>query len=442
MRLLGKFLTLTFVGFTIWSVAEIVTPITDSFGSDFNPPKKENISFRLSAYMSDNNDFEDFDKQINRFLINERIPGASVAIAKDGKLVYAKGYGYADKESKQVVEPYNMFRIASVSKLITACGIMHLVEQGAISLDSKVFGPTGILNDSIYLQYVDKRVEGITVLNLLNHSGGWTTRYGDQMFMPTVIAHDLKKPLPINQQDILKYVLGKRLHFNPGQASSYSNLGFMILGEVIAKVSDMSYEKYIQTNILYPLGIFDMQLGGSHLNERAELEVKYYEANTSVVVDDYANPNMKATRTYGGNDFKTLGAAGGWIASSTDLMKLLLSIDGYETVPDILLESSIQSMVVPVATGFSPLGWRGVDAHSWYRTGTLASTSSLMVRKDNGISYVVLLNGNNYKGPALAREIGNTIERGIPLVRNWPSYNLYEYDAAWASVQKRPRVIF
>ena len=121
-----------------------------------------------------------------------------------------------------------------------------------------------------------------------------------------------------------------------------------------------SYNVCYTKLLRYPLGIFDMQLGGSHLNERAELEVKYYEANTSVVVDDYANPNMKATRTYGGNDFKTLGAAGGWIASSTDLMKLLLSIDGYETVPDILLESSIQSMVVPVATGFSPLGWRGV----------------------------------------------------------------------------------
>ena len=65
---------------------------------------------------------------------------------------------------------------------------MKLVEEEGLNLDAKVFGPDGILNDSIYLNYRDEEVEEITIHHLLNHSGGWTTRWGDQMFMPIVIV--------------------------------------------------------------------------------------------------------------------------------------------------------------------------------------------------------------------------------------------------------------
>ena len=80
------------------------------------------------------------------------IEGASVAIAKDGKLVYARGFGYADTAAGIETQPYSKFRIASISKLVTAVAIMKLQEEGKLSLDDKVFGPEGILNDSCYCQ--------------------------------------------------------------------------------------------------------------------------------------------------------------------------------------------------------------------------------------------------------------------------------------------------
>ena len=434
-------ITLSLTG-TLWLSSSMVNPVLDSYGSDFNPPGTKVQSFHVPAFMSEDKEFAQLEKQIERFMRREMLEGASVAIAKDGKLLYAKGFGFADTEAETQVEPHHLFRVASISKLITAAGVMRLQEQGGISLEDKVFGPNGILNDSIYSEYRDKRVEQITVRHLMEHSGGWTTRWGDQMFMPTIVARSLNKELPISKSDIIRFVLNKRLHFTPGQSSYYSNLGYMILGEVIAKASGMEYEKYIQTNLLYPLGIFDMQIGGSHLHERAEMEVKYYEPTPTFYVADHTGAEGEVLRTYGGNDMYALGAAGGWIASSTDLMKLLLSIDGFDSHDDILSEESVRCMVDSEANNYGPLGWRRIRSKTWYRTGTLAGTSALMARKDNGIAYVVLFNTGSWKGPALANDISRTIDRGLKYVENWPVYDLFEMDNSWASSQKRPQVIY
>ncbi|MBI9060622.1 MAG: beta-lactamase family protein [Marinilabiliaceae bacterium] len=442
IRLATKGFVTIAAGLIVWGATGFFNPRTESYGSDFTPPKNEPVSFRISGFFSNNSEFSYLEKRIGRFLRRENLVGASVAVAKDGKLIYAKGFGYADKENETSVEPYNLFRVASVSKLITAAGIMKLCEQGTLHLEDKVFGPKGILNDSIYLEYRDKRVEDITVLQLLNHSGGWTSRWGDQMFMPTIIAKNLHKTLPVDESDIIRFVLKKRLHFIPGEASYYSNLGYMILGQVVEKISHMSYEDYIQTHVLYPLGIFDMQVGGSYLYERAALEVKYYEPEETFFVDDHNGSGEQVLRSYGGNDMHTLGAAGGWIASSTDLMKLMLALDGFSSVPDILSESSINRMVEPLIPGYSPLGWRHIKKDGWYRTGTLAGTSALMVRHDNGISYVVLVNTGSWKGPQLANDIHKEMERGLKIIKEWPDYNLYELDNSMAAIRNRPQIIY
>ena len=426
----------------IWVTSSMVNPVSESYGSDFIPPGNKVSSFHIPGFVSNNPEFTQLEKQIDRFMRREALKGASVAVSKEGKLVYAKGFGYADVETETQVEPHHLFRIASVSKLVTAAGVMKLKEQGAITLDTKVFGVDGILNDSIYLNYRDKRIEMVTVRHLLEHSGGWTTRWGDQMFMPTVIAGSLDTSLPVSKSDIIRFVLNKRMHFTPGQSSYYSNFGYVVLGEVIAKVSGMDYEQYIKTNLLFPLGIFDMRIGGSHLNERAELEVKYYEPLPTFLVADHAGGEEEVLRTYGGNDMHALGAAGGWIASSTDLMKLLLAIDGFDSHPDFLEDESVQAMVDTASNTYGPLGWRRIKDSAWYRTGTLAGTSALMVRKDDGTAYVALFNTGSWKGPALANDVTRVMDRGLDKVEKWPDYNLFEMDNTWATTRKRPQVIF
>jgi CubicO group peptidase (beta-lactamase class C family) len=241
-----------------------------------------------------------------------------------------------------------------------------------------------------------------------------------------VVAQGLGKELPVGEDDIITFMLGKRLHFQPGTMSSYSNLGYVILGRVIESISGQDYESYIRTNLLYPLGIFDMRLGGSFPEERAELEVRYHEPSNREMVDDFMGNKQKVPRSYGGNDIRTLGAAGGWIASATDLLRFMLAIDGLPFPSDILSKESIELMTNNVSPGFQPLGWRSATENRWFRTGTLSGTSTLMVRRSDGVSYVILFNSSSWKGPMLSTDINLMMDNAIAQTNSWPNQDLFE----------------
>jgi len=439
MSLLYK-ISISLIGVIILSIANLsFFKSSESFGGDFVPLTPKVSSLHISNAFSDKEEFEVIDHNVERFLRRNNLAGASLSIAKDGKVVFAKGYGFADKERSISVQPYNLFRIASVSKLVTAVAIMKLVEFDSLSLESKVFGINGILNDSSYLSYKDKKVEQITVRQLLNHSAGWTNRWGDPMFMPNVISSKLKKDYPIKGKDIIEFMLQKSLHYPPGTMSSYSNFGYTVLEQVIEKASGMDYEMFVKTHVLYPLEIFDMQIGKSYLSERLDLEVKYYEPQENFFVPDYMGKQEDVLRSYGGNDIKTLGAAGGWVSSSTDLLKLVLAIDGFDNPKDILSKESIKEMISIELLGGSPLGWRGVkEGKYWYRTGTLAGTAALVVRKDDGLTYVIIFNSSSWKGPEFANDIKYMMDYTLAKVDEWPKYDLL----ALGKKSNRKKVIF
>lgn len=370
------------------------------------------------------------DRGFEKFREQNYLKGLAVAIVKNEKLVFAKGYGYADVEAKIKASPEQLFRIASVSKLITAVAIMKLVENGKITLDSKVFGKYGILNKEKSTPIKDKRLENITVRNLLNHSGGWTQRYGDVAFLPKIVSEQTGDPLPLTINSYLKFVESKRLHFEPGTASAYSNLGYMILGEVIATVSKTSYEKYVRENVLKPAHITDMQLGGSFEHEKLLEEVRYYQPEDAQPVEAYDGSGTMVPRVYGSNNMQLLGSAGGWIASPVDLMKLLVVIDGDPGVKDIISRKSIAEMTRVDEHGLDPLGWRSTNENGeWWRTGTLPGSSALIKREPNGISWVMITNTSNYKGPHLAIEMDRVMTNSLKKypVSAWQDYDLFEF---------------
>ena len=370
---------------------------------------------------------EGTEKIINMFMHRWSVAGASVAISKDGKLIYAKGFGHADTILRTETQPYNQFRIASISKLVTAVGIMKLKEEGKLSLDAKVFGPDGILNDSCYREPKDKRVYDITVAHLLGHESGWSQRYGDQMFMPTVVAEKMGVKLPIDIKTIVRFALDRKLQYTPGTAKAYSNLGYSILGLIIEKVTGISYDNYCKKEILEPLGIYDMRLSGNMPSERAPLEVTYYECSKLVLKPSIYGTGEMVPPRYGGNDIRTLGAAGAWLATAPDLMRLLLAIDGFKTRPDILNDESIQFMT-DSSNGFAPVGWKGVILDgTWYRTGSFPGTAGMMKRQSDGISWVVLLNSSSWNGPEIYSYIGNMMNRVVTHINPWPDNDLFQY---------------
>lgn len=375
---------------------------------------------------SENTDI--LDKSFARFREQNYLKGLAVAIVKDERLIFAKGYGYADEEARILASPEQLFRIASVSKLVTAIAVMKLVENGKIKLDSKVFGKYGILKYEKHLEIKDKRLENITIRNLLNHSGGWTQRYGDIAFLPQIVSEQTGDPMPLSISSYLKFVATRRVHFEPGTSSSYSNLGYMILGEVIATVSKMSYEKYVKENVLKPAHIYDMQLGGSFENEKLLDEVRYYQPEDALPVEAYDGSGRMVPRIYGSTNMTLLGSAGGWIASPIDLMKLMVVVDGSKHIKDILTNQSIIEMTRVDAKGLDPLGWRSTNENGeWWRTGTLPGSSVLVKRQPNGISWVMVTNTSNYKGPHLAIEMDRVMSGTLKKINKWPDYNLFDF---------------
>ena len=402
-----------------------------------NPGAKENSfelidklvpnNIRLTNDISSGTEFAGVEKTVNSFLKKWSIAGASIAITKDGKLIYARGFGYADTALKTETQPYSRFRIASISKLVTAVGIMKLQEEGKLALTDSVFGSKGILNDPFYGEPKDKRVYKINVAELLSHEAGWTQRYGDQMFMPLVVAEKMGLKPPVDTKTIVKFALEKRLQYTPGLGKAYSNLGYSILGLVIEKVSGMSYEDFCRKTIMEPLGIYDMKIAGNLPSEKASFEVTYYEPADVVLKPSIYGTGEMVTPSYGGNDIRALGAAGAWVATAPDLMRLLLAVDGFKTRPDILTDQSIRFMTEN-DNGFAPVGWKGtVMDGTWWRTGSFPGSAGMMKRQSDGISWVVLFNSSAWNGPEIYSYISNMMNHAISKIDFWPDYDLFSY---------------
>ncbi len=385
----------------------------------------ENV--RLSNAISSGRDFSQVEKTVNAFMRKWSISGASVAVSVDGKLVYARGFGYADTVSREETQPYHKFRIASISKLITAIAIMRLAEEGKISLNDRVFGPDAILNDPYFSNPRDKRVYGITVAHLLSHEGGWSQRWGDQMFMPVMISEKMGVKPPADTKTIVRFALDKRLHFTPGTGKAYSNLGFGILGLVIEKVSGISYEEYCRKAVLEPVGIFDMTLAHNLKSEKAPFEVTYYTpADVPPKPSIYGTGEM-VSPSYGGNNIEALGGSGAWIATAPDLIRLMLAVDGFASHNDILTEESIQFMT-DNGNGYAPVGWKTtVYNGTWWRTGSFPGSAGVMKRQPDGIGWVVLFNSSAWNGPEIYTSINNMMYRVLAQVKHWPDRDLFDY---------------
>lgn len=381
---------------------------------------------RLTNTDSSVSEFDGCIPVINSFMKKWSIQGASVAIARDGKLLYARGFGYADTAAGIETQPYSKFRIASVSKLVTAVAIMKLREEGKLSLDDRVFGPEGVLNDSCYCAPKDKRAYNITIAHLLSHEGGWSQRYGDQMFMPHQVASQMKCELPVDTRTIVQFALSKRLHFTPGTGRSYSNLGYSILGLVIEKASGLPYEEYCRTAIFEPLGIYDIVPAKNLPDQKAPFEVTYYEpAGRSMQPSVYGTGELVPIR-YGGNDVETLGAAGYWLATAPDLMRLVLAVDGLDYNDDILSDGSI-NLMTDVKNNISPVGWKTTyENGTWIRTGSFAGTAAMIKRQPDGLSWIVLLNTSTWNGPGIHSYINRMMSGVVSKIDEWPEYNLFD----------------
>ena len=358
----------------------------------------------ITNAMSEEPQMKPVDELVDSFMQAWHIKGASLAIMKSDRLVYAKGYGWADEGKNLRMEPGNLLRLASVSKLLTATGIMILQERGLLNLMTPVFGPFGILNE--YDKYIqDDNFYLINVEHLLRHQAGFTSRRGDPMFscLRVMERYGLKEP-PCDSV-LTRCLLTETLDYEPGTDSEYSNFGYLLLSMIIEKVTGMSYEDYIQSGILEPCGCFDFHLAGNYYEDRLPGEVRYYPPRTWSLTDDYHGNGNKVERCYGASDIRGLSGSGAWIGSTVELARFIASINGLFGVPDILSRVSVNRMTQYIDDDTFPLGWLNVTPDGeWRRTGSFAGTNALVKCYPDGQCWILVFNTSTWKGSSLARE--------------------------------------
>ena len=241
------------------------------------------------------------------------VPGGALAVAKDGKLVVAKGYGWANVAAHQPVTMDSLFCLASVSKAVTSVAALCLVQEGKLSLDgastpcwasrsrwtasnSIPASRTSRCGSCCSMPAVSIRARGANTCGWRRRS---PSRRGTSCPFPTTWSFAMRFSRP--------------LAYQPGREEHYSNFGFFLRSEVIQRTSGQSYEQYVRQHVLRPAGIADMEL------ER--LAPSY-------------TPNE--VRRYGPDGLKELPGgrgpigppAGSWIGSAVDMARLLTAVDG------------------------------------------------------------------------------------------------------------------
>ena len=354
--------------------------------------------------MSEIPELEALDKRIKRYIRDWHIKGASLAIVRNDSLVYAKGYGWADQEMEIPMEPGHIMRVASVSKLITAAGVMVLQDQGKLNIKDKVFGPEGILNDEFFNELIrcDSRYQNITVEDILRHRSGFSR---DPMFSSIDVQKQMRLDHPPTKEDYFTLVLGKRLSAPAGHTTKYSNFGYVVLSEIIEKVSGEDYETFINKNVMWPAGCYDMHIGGIYYADKRENEVRYYTHDgDGKYIPDFQSPTDSVERCYGGSNLPVLSGAGAWCGSPIELARFVSSINGIDIIKDIITDDSIGQMTEYYDENTYSLGWN--DTHptkGWNRTGTLAGTSALIRHYPDGECWILVTNTSTYKGPRFTK---------------------------------------
>lgn len=378
------------------------------------------------------------DRLMTSFLADHAVPGGALAVARRGRLVYSRGFGLADLDRKTPVRPTSLFRIASVSKPLTAVAVLQLVDAGKLRLDDPVMRYVTLRPHLAAGAEPDARLKAVTVRHCLNHTGGWDRdRSGDPIGIPARIARELGTTPPVSAADVVRYTLGLRLDSDPGERFAYSNVGYLLLGRVIEAAGGMPYERYVKERVLAPVGVTTTQLGRALPENRPADEVRYYDAKRATGVCLYPpRAGERVSFPDGAGNLEGYEAHGGWVASAADLVRFAAAFENPARSP-LLSAAAVQAMWDRPAgaagrdakgepkPAYYGLGWNarpvegGVNA--WH-SGLISGTSTLLVRRPDGFCWAVLFNTDRSSdGRVLSGVIDPLVHRAVAEVTAWPA---------------------
>lgn len=361
------------------------------------------------------------EAQLDRFVLEKmsesRIPGISIAVVKNGELLYSRGFGFRDIQAGKPSTSRSVYGIGSITKSFTAVGIMQLVEKGLISLDDPVekFVPLKLRPFG----------EPVRIHHLLTHSSGIPSLGYAEAFLDGVLyVDDIWLPVA-TPDDVIAFAQdAEKWAFTlPGKRFFYSNTGYVLLGKIISKVSGMSYEEYIKENILEPLKMKRSYFFKEEVENDPDVARGY--------AVDREGKHIPKDFPYG------ITADGGLLSNVLDLLKYLtMYLNRGEYEGDRILEKgSIEAMETPYIQvpwqtfGNEGYGYGWIIHPDFLGERLIEHSGSVLIytgfvgyipKKNTGVA--VLANSSGYPLSAigmyaLALVLGKNPEKELPFVK-------------------------
>jgi D-alanyl-D-alanine carboxypeptidase len=320
-------------------------------------------------------DKAEVDQYMQKQLVDQKIPGATLVVLQQGQVIYAKGFGYANLDAKRPVKPEDRFEIGSITKTFAATAIMLLVEEGKIGLDDKLG------------KYVDVPAQwsAITIRHLLNHTTG-LRRHPDEAFQRALDANQV-----LDEDATLARFKAYPLQWASGTSYSYSSVGYDILGIVVRKVSGRHYFDFLKERVFTPLGMGSARLIAPRLPQVDTASGYMLAGNRRIqYADNDANLNQLSM------------AASGIQVSAMDMAKWDASLYTEQILKksshDLMVTNSalVQAATADLPDIFYGLGWqlRTQTGARWeYHSGGMPGYVTEIARHpQQGLTVIVLTN--------------------------------------------------
>jgi CubicO group peptidase (beta-lactamase class C family) len=389
--------------------------------------------------------FSAFDTYMANHMLATDARAAGLAITKAGRLVYARGYTYAEP-GYPITQPSSMFRIASCSKPLAAIAAHELDERlTTFSMATRV---------GVYLPLTpaDARFDNITVAQTIQHASGmlrdagaWTVANWLNPSNPT---------MPVTPWQTTLYAASRTLDFVPGTQSVYSNVGYTVLGQALEQAAGKTYERVLREEVGAPLGVTRLWIGGSRRADLLPGEVYYHGGKLTTGQSALHTDGRPLVGQYGGGgygDINQIDAPGGVITSAVDFVRILAGT--YDCARDNLLltqataTSALAEPVAPLTVDRGGFAWEdlGNNVISHGKAGTLTGVASEVLWRSDGVAIAVFVNKSDaHASRTSLNNMANAVQ-SWPTHDLFPSYGLPAFQRVWprltgASVDRLPNV--
>lgn len=375
-----------------------------------------------------------FDDVIVARMSENDIPGASLAIMDQGRIVYEQAYGTAQWSDGIVpMQIQTPIRMASLSKPLTALVVLRLFDQGRLSsLDERIFDSGGLLQHLIDAvpSVPDSRWRQVTIRQLLHHRAGTrSTSPYDPMFFSAQIAEDLGVTAPVSCSQIITHQLQRALVSTPGSSYDYSNFGYCILGRVVEAVTQknllISYRELLDAAGIAPS---EMYLGNTRMPDIPYAEAEYWCKDCGYAASVFPG-DQSVLWPYGGFHLEAMDSHGAWVSTASAIMKMTKfaspphcnGTGDFDSEKCLLSADTVAQLTLrppgEASSQWYGLGWWIKPGVSWDHTGSLPGSLSIVERRDSGLAYSMLVNTRQDRNSINLKSI---IEEAISCVSAWP----------------------